>query len=135
MVGAGRGLYLSYEADVSLTQQGYKKVAADAQLKNASLAERADPRFFFNRQLAKHLTGRSNLSACCSFEGLEACHVSVVEVQGAVSVCSGQIAMWKHKLYICLAAHLAPFQRPSKQTVVDYTRTCLYASVILPYFI
>jgi len=54
--GAGRGLYLSYEADVSLTQQGYKKVAADAHLKNASLAERADPRFFFNRQLAKHLT-------------------------------------------------------------------------------
>jgi hypothetical protein len=59
--GAGKGLFFSYEADVSLTQQGHEKLAADATLKNASLADRADQRFFFNRQLTRHLAGLPSL--------------------------------------------------------------------------
>lgn len=55
--GAGKGLFFSYEADLTLTQQRSDVVNKDASLKNASLIERADSRFFFNRQLTIKVTG------------------------------------------------------------------------------
>ena len=59
--GAGKGLFFSYGADLTLTQQRQAVVSQDASLKNASLADRADTRFFFNRQLTLKLKGHCHL--------------------------------------------------------------------------
>lgn len=54
---AGRGLYFSYEADLSLTQQRYSEIAAKGEKAGKSLGERAEPRFVWNRHLMKPFTG------------------------------------------------------------------------------
>ena len=55
--GAGRGLFFSYSTDLTLTQQRYTTLQADASASKKTLWSRADPRFFFNRQLTSVLTG------------------------------------------------------------------------------
>lgn len=62
--GAGKGLFFSYGADLTLTQQRRDVIAKDDSLRNASLADRADGRFFFNRQLTQRLKGLSVSQAC-----------------------------------------------------------------------
>ena len=53
--GAGKGLFFSYAADLTLTQQRYADL--DASVKTKPLHARADQRFFFNRQLVTPLLG------------------------------------------------------------------------------
>lgn len=55
--GAGRGLFFSHGADLTLTQQRWVAAAADTKLAAAPLWRRADPRFFWNRHLTLLLTG------------------------------------------------------------------------------
>ena len=55
--GAGKGLFFSYDADLTLSQQQYDKLAAGGKLENRPLYDRTDPRFFFNRQLVLPLLG------------------------------------------------------------------------------
>jgi hypothetical protein len=51
---AGRGLYFSHGADLTLTQQRYSESQAKA---GKLLGERADPRFLWNRHLMAPFTG------------------------------------------------------------------------------
>lgn len=61
--GAGRGLYFSYEADITLTTQRAALVAEDAVLAAKPLWARADARFFWNKQLAALLLEAADTSA------------------------------------------------------------------------
>ena len=54
--GAGKGLFFSYAADLTLTQQRYADL--DTSVKAKPLHARADQRFFFNRQLVAPLLGK-----------------------------------------------------------------------------
>jgi hypothetical protein len=53
--GAGRGLFFSFDADVTLTQQRYATISADSAAAGRSLHDRADPRFYWNRHLTQKL--------------------------------------------------------------------------------
>ncbi|KAK9821752.1 hypothetical protein WJX81_003319 [Elliptochloris bilobata] len=55
--GAGRGLFFSHGADLTLSQQRWAAVAADPSLATAPLWRRADARFFWNKFLTLPLTG------------------------------------------------------------------------------
>ena len=55
--GAGCGLFFSHGADLTLTQERWAAVAANAKLAAAPLWRRADARFFWNRHLTLLLTG------------------------------------------------------------------------------
>lgn len=55
--GAGKGLFFSYDADLTLTQQRYKAVTSVESSLRKSIAGRADTRFFFNRHLILSLIG------------------------------------------------------------------------------
>ena len=71
--GAGRGLFFSYGADITLTQQRYTEASAKGEHAggNALLGERAEPRFFWNAHLLSPFTGPALLGlrampcACC----------------------------------------------------------------------
>ncbi len=51
---AGRGLYFSYGADITLTQQRWAEAGEKA---GKLLGKRAEPRFFWNRHLLASFTG------------------------------------------------------------------------------
>ncbi|KAK9809957.1 hypothetical protein WJX72_002549 [[Myrmecia] bisecta] len=55
-LGAGRGLFFSYGSDITLTQQRYATLVAENAMAAKPLAARADPRFFWNKVLARPLT-------------------------------------------------------------------------------
>ena len=57
--GAGRGLFFSYGADITLTQQRFTEACAKGERAggNALLGERAEPRFFWNAHLLAPFTG------------------------------------------------------------------------------
>lgn len=63
--GAGKGLYFSYGTDLTLTQQRQTTLANDESSNSTSLADRADQRFFFNRQLTLLLKGLAFGCAGC----------------------------------------------------------------------
>ncbi len=48
---AGRGLYFSYGADVTLTQQRYAETQGKGEEAGRFVGERAEPRFLWNRHL------------------------------------------------------------------------------------
>lgn len=54
---AGRGLYFSYGADVTLTQQRWAEAQADSKKAGRPLGARAEPRFLWNRHLMAPFTG------------------------------------------------------------------------------
>lgn len=54
-VGAGRSLFFSFDADVTLTQQRYAALAADSAAQGKFLHERADSRFYWNKHLTQKL--------------------------------------------------------------------------------
>ena len=55
--GAGKGLFISYGTDLTLTQQRYTQINEKEGAGSMPLHARADPRFFFNRQLLAPLLG------------------------------------------------------------------------------
>jgi SacI homology domain len=55
--GPGNGLYFSYGADLTLSEQKFVDVSGDSSKKGRALYARADPTFLFNRHLIEPLTG------------------------------------------------------------------------------
>ena len=55
--GSGRGLFFSYGADLTLTQQRVAILAENAEWTGQPLWKRADTRFFWNRKLALPFMG------------------------------------------------------------------------------
>ncbi len=58
---AGRGLYFSHGADLTLTQQRYSEAQAKGDKAGKLLGERAELRFVWNRHLLAAFTGASQL--------------------------------------------------------------------------
>lgn len=54
---AGRGLYFSYGADLTLTQQRHAEAQAKGEKAGRLMGERAEPRFFWNRHLLAPFIG------------------------------------------------------------------------------
>lgn len=55
--GSGRGLFFSFDADITLTQQRYAAIAGDGPPTAKSLHARADSRFVWNKTHTQPLAG------------------------------------------------------------------------------
>lgn len=93
--GSGRGLFFSFDADVTLTQQRFAAVAGDGPPGAKSLHARADPRFVWNKTHTKPLIGATYGPAAAAHLGTNCSYLTSLKFVA----CNLYISLWSVPMF------------------------------------